>query len=65
MARLALVDDCFDAADGNPLRALAWAITATRWRMIAEGRIDPQPDEPVPVEVRVARREHDARLAAV
>jgi len=60
-----LADRCLDAAGNDPALALVYAIRATRWRMIAAGTIDPGVDEPLPAEVRRARRDRAAaQLAA-
>jgi hypothetical protein len=59
-----LADRCLDAAGGDPALALVYAIRVTRWRMIVAGTIDPAVGEPLPVEVRRARRHAAAQLAA-
>lgn len=58
------VDQCLDAANNDPLIAVAYAARVTRWKLIAEGHLDPAPDEELPLEVRRARRANAEHLAA-
>lgn len=47
-----LVGVCLEVAENDPVRALGWAIRATRWQLIAEGRVRPVPGEQLPDAIR-------------
>lgn len=55
MPVMSLVDHAFEVADGNPLQALAVAVQATRWKLLAAGKLTPEPFEALPAEVWSAR----------
>jgi len=64
MAAPSIAGRCLDAANGDGTKALLMAVRITRWRMIAHLQLLPEPDEPLPVEVRHERNRKLAQLAA-
>lgn len=59
-----LVEHALDCGELRAERSLLAAVRATRWKLIAAGKLDPVPDEILPAEVWRARRDRTQRLAA-